>query len=154
MKLGLISNFREYYDHCFDLSPTDQVIRRITTEGPSKREQFQLLEAAGFTTPLNGIVRDIHEKTTNEYLVVYLDEQLHCGAGKVLLHKDIALKLHPDHYCSIFIPTTPTPMESAVSRRLLAIGRSSGGDPVGQQCVLVLPRNPAVWPGRCCVVAR
>lgn len=124
MKIGLDSDFRDFYDHWFDLPPHNYVLKRIARpkKGISKRNQFELLEQAGFTTPLHGLVRDVWAKTRNDYLVVYDDEFAHCGKGKILAHRTKAAMQASDKYCSVFIPTTPEPTLEAESSRLLAIG--------------------------------
>lgn len=121
IRIELRSDFRDFYDHWFDAPPCDIFLDRMMTGGLSKREQFQLLERIGFTTPLNGIVEEVWDKSAN-HLVVYTNEQSHCGEGKELYHKSQAVAFVPKLYCSIFIPTTEDPQERAVSRRLLAIG--------------------------------
>lgn len=122
MKVGVNSDFRDYYDHWFDPSPWNCIVQRQTKQGLNKRDQFALLEQIGFAVPLHGIAKDIVGKSNNDRLVVYEDESLHCGEGKLLCSTQAASTLHDDKYASIFIPTTEHPEDHAVSRRLLGIG--------------------------------
>lgn len=124
MKIGLESDFRDFYDHWFDKEPVDYVLRRNTKpdDGISKRNQFELLEHAGFSVPVHGYVQDIWSRTSKDYLVVYDDEFAHCGEGKTLWRKTKAAMEAPRKYCSVFIETTNDPLVRSESKRLLAIG--------------------------------
>jgi hypothetical protein len=124
MKIGLESDFRDFYDHWFDKAPVDYLLRRNTrpNDGISKRDQFELLENAGFSVPIHGWVHDIWSRTSKDYLVVYDDEFAHCGEGKTLWHRTKAAMEATGKYCSIFIPTTNDPVTQSESIRLLAIG--------------------------------
>jgi len=137
--IKLYSDFRDYYDHRFCGSweiPT-AVLNRLSRTGLSRRQQFRLLHQAGFTLPLCGSVQAVAQQALQTRsdtfsrkvldtmppvaLVVYLDEFAHCGEGKELLLYYQAIADYPDHFCSEFIPTHPTPI-LARSTRLLYIG--------------------------------
>jgi hypothetical protein len=85
----LISDFNDYYDHCFDNRGAE--FRRVTTDGPNKVELFDLLKKAGFTLPPHGRVVEVmnaywdEERRPVRGLVVYDDLQAHCGKGKRLV---------------------------------------------------------------------
>ena len=107
IKIGLESDFRDYYDHVFynslDLSLSGIFYRIANNPEFSlpKRSQFQYLESAGFRVPKHGLVKDI--ATENNKVVVYIDEYVHQGQGKDLLDGSDALSIHPDKYCSEYI---------------------------------------------------
>lgn len=126
MELALDSDFRDYYDHWFDLvgvEATGAVLKRQTRQGLSKREQFTLFEKIGFRVPLHGCVSDVAPKAIPSWLVVYYDEMAHCGEGKRLWRRpDFALEYVPNLYCSVFVPSTDEPASHAISKRLLAVG--------------------------------
>lgn len=87
----LISDFRDYYDHWFDNSgPT---FERLMVAGPIKSQ-------AGYKVIPNATPEYFNP---NDLLVVYLDETLHAGEGKVLLPQPLALEQHPDKLCSLYI---------------------------------------------------
>jgi hypothetical protein len=104
MKVSLRSTWREYYDNYFDPPSDDAVVfdRTGGHTGPPKRDQFRLLEEAGFQTPPHGLVGDVMNRSwPEEYqdsvggpswapinlVVVYDDETAHCAEGKRLLRK-------------------------------------------------------------------
>jgi len=102
MKLKLLSDFNQFYDHYFDNE--GESFRRVTTDGPSKREQFKMMEQAGLAVPDHGLVKDkVNLRFTEEKFVVYLNEQAHSGEGKVLMKPEEALRLYGDYYCSRYI---------------------------------------------------
>lgn len=123
MKIALASDFRDYYDHRFELPhrPHDYLFERYAKGGMSKREQFALLDSILALTPMHGLVRDVAERGRGKVLevVVYLDEYAHAGEGKVRMATIRALREYPDHYCCAFIPTG---FQRAVSIRHLQIG--------------------------------
>lgn len=56
MKIALASDFRDYYDHRFELRhrPHDYLFERYAKGGMSKREQFALLDSILATAPKRG----------------------------------------------------------------------------------------------------
>lgn len=78
----LKSDFRDYYDFAF--SGRGPVLRRMTTEGPDKPEQFRLLAAAGYRVPEHGALESLQWWIGAKY-VVYDDIAAHCGNGKRLI---------------------------------------------------------------------
>jgi hypothetical protein len=81
--------------------------------GPTKREQFELIDRAGYTVIPYGRPKDFN---TNTLLVVYLDQSLHAGEGKVMVNQPYALEYYPDKLCSLYIPS------NSLSTRYLWIG--------------------------------
>lgn len=110
MRLTLRSDFRDFYDSAFD-EPTEGTFTfpRLAKGGPPKREQFSLLEQAGFKTPPHGLVCDIMARAwPEEYwskfgenhgpinlVVAYEDENAHCAEGKRLL-RSCQITSNPD----------------------------------------------------------
>lgn len=87
---------RSTFFDCYDLAFNNEgpVFHRIGGHtGPSKREQFRLLEAAGYLTPPHGILDDVagtrweSECRYVREVVVYEDENAHCTEGKRLLRQ-------------------------------------------------------------------
>lgn len=98
--LKLVSDFHDYYDFCFNPNGNRE-FRRMTTEGPLRREAFRLLEGVGIHTPRHGIVRDMSADV--KWMVVYLDENSHRGEGKELVPASDARQRYPDLYCSEYL---------------------------------------------------
>jgi len=124
MKLKLLSDFNQHYDHYFDNE--GEVFRRVTTDGPIKREQFDIMARAGLKVPMHGLVSEVvNLKFPEEKFVVYLNEQSHCGEGKVLLEGKEALRLYGDYYCSRYINAGVYTTEEmrGVSYRYLFLGK-------------------------------
>lgn len=99
MTLKLVSDFRDYYDHWFDREGFE--LRRVTTEGPSRSEMFTAFKAARIHTPRHGLVKDMPADT--KWMVVYLDESLHRGEGKILIPAAEAREKHPDTFCTEYL---------------------------------------------------
>lgn len=99
MTLKLVSDFRDYYDHYFDRDGFE--LRRVTTEGPSRSEMFKLFDAHRIHTPRHGLVKDM--PTDTKWMVVYLDESLHRGEGKLLMPAAEAREKHPDTFCTEYL---------------------------------------------------
>jgi len=143
-KVAISSDFIDFYDHAFFPRSFADVVwdRRSRTE-MSKREQFALLEKLGFKTPEHGTVVRVYHNLKEKFpgfseelfdlytetvkVVVYLDEFVHQGEGKVLSTLGDALKNHPHVYCSKFVQSQPSypGIEYATSYRHLQIGRRS-----------------------------
>lgn len=116
--MKLKSDFSDYYDHHFDLD--GPVFERMGTGGPTKREQFKLLEGLGLDVPMHGMVYDLaYHLNISKWLVVYTDETRHAGEGKQLLSLDWIRPEHWKLYCSLFLP----PGKSSI--RELHVGRRS-----------------------------
>lgn len=121
--IALNSDFTDYYDHCFAgswQSPAHE-FDRLTTGGMSRREMLKWFDEVGFLTPTHGLVRDLVAPDCDGQLVVYTDENVHCGEGKIKLFASEALQHHPDCYATIYIPSSISP-KTAESYRLLRIG--------------------------------
>lgn len=80
-KLGLSSDFRDYYDHAFDV-PWDSLIPmldRKMNSGPPKLDQLKLMGNCGIPVPQinpGGL-------SPETQVVVITDERAHCGEGKL-----------------------------------------------------------------------
>jgi len=136
----LKSDFVDYYDHC--LATGEPVFERMTTGGPSKREQLKLLDAAGFLTPPHGLVGEVMdswweaEQRRVRAVVAYTDETLHCGEGKrVYLRHHLRSNPHMgmpggdrywrenELYCTAFVGCPLEAGYGASSVRRLQVGR-------------------------------
>lgn len=144
MIMKLLSDFSCYYDHMFDYGPIkegEELFIRLSTAGLNRRDQFALMERAGFDVVKHGMFNDIYESWWEEQkqwcrsVVVYDDEMAHCGYGKRLIGKealrwdgcisrlDKLYKLQEElslKYCSAFVGH-PHQLPSC-SFRLLQIG--------------------------------
>lgn len=112
LRVKLLSNFHDYYDHAFDSTGCE--FRRFTWEGLSRPAMLMFLAHSGMNPPKHGRVRDLAQEV--DRLVVYLDERAHRGEGKLLLPAKQALDEHPDCYASEYIEGPPE------SVRLLQVG--------------------------------
>lgn len=105
--MKLISDFRDYYDHWFDNN--EPAFSRLMVSGPTKQE----ITRAGYKTIPYGRPKDFSK---GDLLVVYLDETLHAGEGKLLGPQEEALELYPEKLCSLFIKS------NSISTRYLWVG--------------------------------
>lgn len=94
-----MSDFRDYYDHYFDRDGFE--LRRVTTDGPSRSEMFKLFKGSRIHTPRNGFVKDMPSDV--KWMVVYQDESLHRGEGKLLMPAVEARQSYPELYCSEYL---------------------------------------------------
>lgn len=99
MSLKLVSDFQDYYDHLFDLEGFE--LRRVTTDGLSRSEMFRVFDGNRIHTPHHGIVKDMPVET--KWMVVYTDESLHRGEGKILLPAAEAREKYPNTFCSEYL---------------------------------------------------
>ena len=140
--MRLESDFRDYYDPAFD-NDGPVFSRKGGNVGPAKREQFKILELAGFLTPPHGLVGEVmgmwweSEKLWVRAVVAYTDEMAHCGEGK-RVYRESELKSNPDMgspggdrywrerklYCSAFVGNQKLPdYEKSLSWRRLQVGK-------------------------------
>lgn len=122
MKLRLVSNFIDYYDHWFDIDCKNQY-RRVTTDGMNRGQMFLFMKQYHLITPIYGIVK--HLKYANyfeldEKVVVYIDENIHCGEGKLLMTLEEAYQKYPNCLCTQYLNNNV--FGYAVSYRHLQIG--------------------------------
>lgn len=83
-KLKLYSDFRDEYDHMFDTEGTPFI--RFQRDFLSKKNQFDLLEKAGYLVPPHGLAKDLGQQYTHRHqkFVLYADSNAHAGSGKQL----------------------------------------------------------------------
>jgi hypothetical protein len=120
------SDFRDIYDIWSDKKGL--TLNRFTENNISKRQQFKILEKAGYSTSKNGLVKDVLNNYWDNIegyikeVVIYENEYKHCGEGKRRLTHRGYQTLHPDYlgqlWCSAFIDN------SSVSLRHLYLGDS------------------------------
>lgn len=120
--LRLQTDYLDYYDHWFDLD--GEVFRRVSSDGMNRREMLEYLSSLGLRTPPFGAVRELWEREDDFRrqfwdVIVYLNERAHRGEGKVKLPMAEAVQRYPEHFASLYIPSTP---QRAISWRYLQIG--------------------------------
>jgi len=123
MKLKLISNFIDYYDHWFDID-NEQRFYRITTDGMNRGQMFGFMRQHKLTPPLYGIVSHLKNACYLELedkVVVYTNENVHCGEGKLLMTLEEAYQQYPNCLCTQYLNTEKV-FGYAVSYRHLQIG--------------------------------
>jgi hypothetical protein len=135
MNVKLVSDFRDYWDHACDADGVE--FRRMTTEGPTRREALSFLEAHGVPVPMHGLVKHVIPKVLDKYrhvgpmelrkallahyvhLVVYQDEMAHRGEGKSLEPCTMGtFERNGEMYCTVHEPS-----RYPVSFRYLHVGR-------------------------------
>lgn len=115
MKVKLLSDFVDYYDHWFDLEGIE--FKRYSRSGMDRFAMFRFMEKLRINTPDYGTVREIHEQNQRktkagreascwQKVVVHLDVNAHRGEGKVLMSIDEAYETYPDKFCVGFIHPT------------------------------------------------
>lgn len=126
MKLKLYSDFHDYVDFMFDRE--GKPFTRFSEDFLSKKNQFNLLEAARFQTPMNNyLYKLVNYNFQAEKYVVYTNPASHRGEGKIVLtREEIMLKFASGNYepllncyASIFIETND---EFPRTHRILNIG--------------------------------
>jgi hypothetical protein len=132
LRLRLLSDFSDYYDHWFDSGAGCANLRRYSTDGVGRFEQLYFMGRAGIKVPAYGVVRSllgdvprygapeaephrVSKRATK--LVVYTDDMAHCGEGKVLVSLDEAMERYPDNVATEYIEGCP-----GVSWRYLQVG--------------------------------
>lgn len=133
LKVGLRSDFTDYYDFAFAGSwqEADVTLDRFSTDGPSRADALRLLLSLGLRVPTWGRVRELVPHLlaswtdatlaqTLESVVVYTDEHAHCGEGKLQMRIGDALAQYPDALASRFIPSGSG--AGSVSLRYLRLG--------------------------------
>lgn len=124
MKLQLKSNFIDYYDHQFDL--TGLVFSRMNNGGMNRGRMFGFMRHNGINVPIYGLVQ--HLKTASYFsnedqkVVVYLNENVHCGEGKELITLKEAVKKYPYHLCTEYLEEENNVFRYGISYRHLQIG--------------------------------
>lgn len=121
MNIFLETDFRDYYDHVFDLVG-DHVITRNQKDTVTRTKWFNMMGSFGVNVIPYGEPKDIKEflldgvedKATirrildTQKLVVYTDEYAHKGEGKELLTLRQASNKYPEHLASRYIDTATT----------------------------------------------
>ena len=134
MKIGLKTDFRDYYDHCFSVPPeqADKVLERVTTVTMPRSTMLLYLESIGMSTPAHGPVQDLVPVITDRAgmpqeialqlfeLVVYLDEYVHNPESRVRLSCKEALARYPDAYAHVYVPSHAA--QGSTSLQFLRIG--------------------------------
>lgn len=123
VKIKLLSDFVDYYDHWFDLEGI--TFNRFSYSGMKRSEALRYLSSLGLMVPTFGKVRDLprlidgyfHQLTD---VVVYLDETAHKGEGKVKMPLSEALEKYPDHLATEYIQVLPA--FASCSWRYLQVG--------------------------------
>lgn len=111
-KIKLISNFLDYYDHWFDGYDSDIIFKRMSNDGMPRKEMLEYLKKIGLRVPKFGKAAQLKSK----YVVVHLDQRLHCGEGKIKILLNDAIEQYPEHLAVEYIP------HGSVSLRYLQIG--------------------------------
>jgi hypothetical protein len=122
MRLRLVSNWRDYYDHMFEVHGDDLVnFHRPMRTDMDKRAQLDLLIRVGQNVPHFGTLGALLEELQDDQdrFVVYDDPLAHAGEGKRLLRRVEALQESPDLFATAYIPHESG---RAISWRWLQVG--------------------------------
>ena len=122
MRLRLVSNWRDYYDHAFQIYGDDLVdFHRPMRTDMDKRAQLDLLIRAGQNVPHFGRLGALLEELQGgqDRFVVYDDPFAHAGEGKRLIGRTEALQESPDLFAAAYIPHESG---RAISWRWLQVG--------------------------------
>lgn len=101
MKIKLVSDFRDFYDHWMDFD--GEIFRRVTTDGLDRLEMLQYLQKLEFKTPIYGKLKDISHKL-KDFVVLHHDIHAHRGEGKELVRLETALEEFPNVLATQYIP--------------------------------------------------
>ena len=119
LRVKLVSDFIDYYDHWFDSFDTDLIYERQSTGGMGRLQMLKYLQSLGLLVPDFGQVKELHQKW-QEYVVIYLNERAHRGEGKTLLPFSAAMEQYPNHLATEYIPALPS--GHGLSWRYLQVG--------------------------------
>ena len=101
MKIKLVSDFTDYYDHHFDLE--GNIFRRVTTDGLDRIGILEYLEKLEFTVPVYGTVNSLKLKP-DDLIVVHHNLRAHRGEEKELFLYQDALENYPESLGVKYIP--------------------------------------------------
>jgi hypothetical protein len=98
MKLSLVSDFKDFYDDCFDSE--GDVFTRNKSSNLTKPEIFQYLKSClKLNVPVHGICNEMHRYFDNDNLViVYSSFDKTKIDGRHLVKFSDAIKFHPDKF--------------------------------------------------------
>ena len=121
--MRLRSDYQDYFDHCFDGSWTDsEIFYRFAKTQKLRRTDHDELADVGFRVPPRGQVSALYMAGEPQHapkqLVVYVNESMHRGEGKILADAAFAFEAYPDHYATVYLP-----QRYPVSYRLLLVGK-------------------------------
>lgn len=122
MKLRLLSDFHDYYDHHFDIN-TKKIYKRYANRPiMNRREAFEYMEKSDYIScevACHGIGRNLFNEHKDRFkYVIYLDENSHQGKNKILVDYEKAQNEYQDYYASVYIKGT-----DSHSIRYLYLGR-------------------------------
>jgi len=123
MNVRIRSDFREYYDHAFDLSGMEWF--RNSEDDLSRSSAHNRMRNMGLNVPRSGLLnnRKLLREMGNIQVVVYTNEYTHRGEGKLLLQLEEAMVDYPGCYASAYIHR-PVAYSQPSSVRRLRIGSS------------------------------
>jgi hypothetical protein len=103
MKVKLITDFWDYYDHEFDLE--GETFKRKSQSGMNRIEMFKFLEYNWIWTVPNGYTKDLiteDDIKSNKEFVIYTDINAHRAEGKMKVSAQEAVEKYSDNYCSAY----------------------------------------------------
>jgi hypothetical protein len=127
-KVKIVSDFFDYYDHHFDGSSSEITFSRMSRSGMARREMLEYLKSIGLKVPVFGRPDEVLARLQRNSelpldrsacVVVHLDENAHCGEGKIRIPLHNAIEQYPD---SLAVEYIPTPDGQACTWRYLQIG--------------------------------
>lgn len=125
MKIKLVSDFHDYYDHwfCGSYDEPEYTFTRMSRNDITKQDQFDILkDKFNCKIPIVGIVSELNLAPEDE-VVVYIDPLAHCGEAKEKMTLSKAQEEYPDKFASQFVGTFPD--LPAVSYRHLQFGNEA-----------------------------
>lgn len=136
MSIKLVSDFRDIYDHWFDLNGKHKFNRKMRM-GPNREEMFYMMFGLGLEVPTHGTVSELYKNAVAMYgsqeefdaqnggdlleVVVYTDIHAHAGDGKLKMTLKEANSKYPDVYASQYLPSGDDDVKSK-TWRFLATG--------------------------------
>lgn len=133
MRIGLESDFKDYYDNCFETDPSkiQAVYKRLKSDIPSKGRGLSILKKMGVPVLKLEATRDImffgDEQTKR--VVVYTDPNKHDGNGRVLMKLSEAQLTYPNSLATEYYEdvTEISKLLYIGSRRFKVLLRTKGG---------------------------
>jgi hypothetical protein len=120
MKIAILSDWSDWYDHAFASKyACDVVWKRYTRAWTTRENDYEFLIRQGLKVPRHGSPEELKADGV-ETVVHYIDPYAHAGEGKEVLHIDDAIaRSYPKMFCSEYLGERT---ENARSTRTLAVG--------------------------------
>jgi len=104
-RVRLVSDFLDYYDHWFDVCNVETIFERFSSGEMPRRKMLEYLQSLGLKVPSFGRPAEVYERGhLHPEAIVHLNENAHCGEGKIKIALSDAIIQYPDSLTVEYIP--------------------------------------------------